>query len=769
MNGSIRSKKVWALLIFILIFTIFIENSNINPSNFFPAQKVENNEIEKENENMNNVYQKQVKLPQIAQSSTNVIEIISKNDTLIRKDGLNQTVEFYFNDTKNNKPIYNLTTKNIIVKDNQTKDGSFKIRTGGNYDQNWTLYNFTGKSGYYKLNVSTKGLNSGWIRLELNASYSINWSIAYIDFYLRGNLTRIEFIQMLDPSFKVSWFTSFLGYNLTVQFDMIDLDFKNQTITDRNQQAVVSIEYINKYNNEQNGSLSNDISYNLIGNFFEGTIGYSKILKIGSYDITFLLDLTNYYLVPESFPLEIIEQYHAQIQIIDKPTEIIAGESFTVIVSAQYNIESDIYNLTDGTIIMTIYLSEDNFTMSRASITKANGFANFVFIIPVAIKTKNLTFNLILESDYYHKSALLNNINIKIISFQEFNLIFILFLGTIIGIIIYLFIIYRDEILPKKIERRKILNEIVQTIKDVETLEYIFIFNKDRGICLFFRSLNWNEINIEEIDRILSIIYTFGKEEEYQDVFNESDYNDKNILISDGKCIRVSLIMKGKSSINMKDKLNKFIYEFEKNQEEMLKECRIDLNFFKNIKILLDKILNISNNLPYEINNISLKSRSLENMYSKVVLKTAEDFENNSERKFFFISNLLQKEHEINKSIIEYFMNIKDKNFFFISSLVIEVYNKIGKDLEKIFIAINELKEKEIIVPINISFKNSMKLSKQELDNIRQNANKLTGLSSEARDVLINELYQMNPIERDVIIRSMTMQQRITSPPIFKK
>ncbi|NHJ86819.1 MAG: hypothetical protein FK734_15260, partial [Asgard group archaeon] len=75
------------------------------------------------------------------------------DDVILRNAGLNQTFTFYFNDTVNDRPVLNLDTSNVLVRNEGT---GLLWNTG---DFNWELINSTILGwGNYELRISLNGL-----------------------------------------------------------------------------------------------------------------------------------------------------------------------------------------------------------------------------------------------------------------------------------------------------------------------------------------------------------------------------------------------------------------------------------------------------------------------------------------------------------------------------------------------------------------------------------------------------------------------------------
>ncbi|MFX1414220.1 MAG: hypothetical protein ACFFA2_10325, partial [Promethearchaeota archaeon] len=96
---------------------------------------------------------------------TTRIESTSWIPNIPRNSGLNQTFQFYFNDTTNDQGIQNLISSDIIVRNNAT---------GSIWTPGWNLINPL-NDGWYILNISLANRNAGWYTLQVNASKFPNY------------------------------------------------------------------------------------------------------------------------------------------------------------------------------------------------------------------------------------------------------------------------------------------------------------------------------------------------------------------------------------------------------------------------------------------------------------------------------------------------------------------------------------------------------------------------------------------------------------------
>ncbi|MHA2181767.1 MAG: hypothetical protein ACXAAH_10120, partial [Promethearchaeota archaeon] len=187
------------------------------------------------------------------------IEIDSWNDyaDFARSTLINISIDFYFNDTTNTQAITGLTNGDINV-DN--------FGTGSTWSPGFELFNRAG-NGNYTLNISTVGVDSGFYTLELNISKfpNYNWSLAQIQFYIRGNYTQIHLISVSDTGGQLIPiglynFTIFEGDDITTEFNVTDQEFADALVIGA--ADIYSIWYENLLSGD-NGTLLNSLDYDL--------------------------------------------------------------------------------------------------------------------------------------------------------------------------------------------------------------------------------------------------------------------------------------------------------------------------------------------------------------------------------------------------------------------------------------------------------------------------------------------------------------------------
>jgi len=95
-----------------------------------------------------------------------------------------------------------------------------------------------------------------------------------------------------------------------------------------------------------------------------------------------------------------------------------------------------------------------------------------------------------------------------------------------------------------------------------------------------------------------------------------------------------------------------------------------------------------------------------------------------------------------------------------------EATERTKKDTAEIFSGIKELRDKKILMPIEISTIEARPISQQELNLISQKVAGLVSLAPEEKQKLVNDLAQMGPAEREAYFASIMERQEIVSAPM---
>ena len=109
-------------------------------------------------------------------------------------------------------------------------------------------------------------------------------------------------------------------------------------------------------------------------------------------------------------------------------------------------------------------------------------------------------------------------------------------------------------------------------------------------------------------------------------------------------------------------------------------------------------------------------------------------------------------------------MKVSERKFFFIATLLKEATEKTSKDTAEIFMGIKELRDKKMMLPIQISAIEVQSISQQEMALINQKVASLVNLNQEERQKLVGDLAQIGPAEREAYFVSLSEQEIVWAP-----
>ena len=668
----------------------------------------------------------------VTQAQTSLI-INSYIGILNRKDGFDQQIEFFFNDTDNEEGVSGVPISDISVKDNQT---------GGSREIN-SLTPF-GATGNYRLNISLVGLDSGWIQFIVNVSKDpdYNWSIDYFSFYLRGNSTETSIKSIYDVSGQGILtptnlnYSVYIGLNININFTILDADYGDAVVIgDANSYTVNYYEISNPTNQ---GVLSNALDFDLNTNSYRGILSTLN-LGLGTYAINISILKTNYEQSTVEFNLTIKPKILVNISVVERPEQVNAGGFVNITLKVEY-FNGTVWKALSGVSITIVpNFNGINGTASGSLGTDINGTVTFTEIT-IATTVNSMILYAVLNPAYNHTGFTRAITDITVIPLPttlEELLPYLIIGGIILLAVVGSIGVYRGVVVPKKREKQRVLTEVKTIFDDAINLEHILVLYKATGTCIFFKSYGSEEIDPELISGFLTAVSSFGKEMVAQEALNEISYGDKMLLLADGEYVRVALVLGKKGSLILRTHLRQFIDRFEQVYHDILPNWRGQLAHFRNAGQIVDDILNTSIILPHQISYDFSNVKDLKNPHSKDVLKVAHTCCEETERKFFFIATLLQEASE-----------------------------STNKDTAEIFMGIKELRDKRILIPIEISAIEAVPISQQEINLINQKVEQLTNLSPQEKQKLVSDLSQLGPAEREAYLSSLSESKRIVSAPI---
>ncbi len=292
------------------------------------------------------------------------------------------------------------------------------------------------------------------------------------------------------------------------------------------------------------------------------------------------------------------------------------------------------------------------------------------------VATANLEF--LQTGDYYsikviyseegiYVSSELQSINIRIVDD------FILFMDTFLQLLPYMIAILAGLFIFIAVKRhktqklRRIWSAEAMILDDLVNISYILIIHKEVGVSIYNKQIALEGIDSDLISGFLQAIsqfrHEFSKGANSLQVNKgfEMDYYDFKIIIVDGDFARVALILDKSPSDQLKQNQTAFTNAFEVKFRPYLEDFTGDITLFRETDPLIEKYFNIT--LMYPLKLASYRDVFKLNSLEKVLVEVAEQIQ--KERKFFFISSLLSfgiaGRKESRDQIISSILSLKNK------------------------------------------------------------------------------------------------------------
>ena len=204
-------------------------------------------------------------------------------------------------------------------------------------------------------------------------------------------------------------------------------------------------------------------------------------------------------------------------------------------------------------------------------------------------------------------------------------------------------------------------------LDDLVNISYIMIIHKDVGVSIFNRQIAIEGIDSELISGFLQALSQFrqefqkgAKKEQVSKGF-EMDYYDFKTIITDGDSARVALVLDKSPSDQLKENQSSFTNEFEFKFRAYLENFVGDITPFREADPLIEKYFNIT--LMYPLKLAFYRDSFKLNVLEKALIEVAEQIQ--KERKFFFVSSLLSfgiaGRKESRDQIISTILSLKNK------------------------------------------------------------------------------------------------------------
>ena len=464
-------------------------------------------------------------------------------------------------------------------------------------------------------------------------------------------------------------------------------DLKTTTVYnfDNSQNAVQWNATLGSFNSFDNGFSNYRINFTIpetwenptAFNASEPIIGNTQLgpLKNGyrEFEICSASNGTNWYITAEVSRLE------TDMNIISKPDKIQPGNDFDITFYVTYFNGSNDVPFQGVEVAVETYINDELDRVETDS-TDEQGIVLFRMFVPNDAASIYLSVNL--PGTIEHTSTSFQITDISIINPSSsptgINLIELVPIIIIIGIVGSASIgavgVYKGVIIPKKRREDNALEEIKTIFDDAINIEYIVVIYKESGVSIFFKSMGLENVDPDLISGFISAVSSFGAKIELQESLTEMKYGEKSLLLSDGKYIRVGIVLSKKGSKLMRTHLKQFVEEFEERYADVLPNWQSSLLIFRDADDLVDKIFNTSIILPHIVKYTISDIKNLKHNVSKNILYEADTLLDEPGRDYFFIGKILSRVQEETK-----------------------------KEVGEIFMGIRELREKGLLIPLDLS------------------------------------------------------------------
>ncbi len=233
-----------------------------------------------------------------------------------------------------------------------------------------------------------------------------------------GNLAELVELSIFNSMGVIEFFpgvgyTSYIGGNFTVQFHLIDGNISRNIIFDENDLASFQIKYNKSSGVMDNGILLNSISFNNNTKKYHGIIGTS-VLTEGTYNITIIINLLNYIIIPYTFSLTIKALTYIVNNIFSDPGGIISGFEYSTFIGSNISIE---FKLREMDVNISYVLDEDNQATYQIRYYKTNGtLENGTLSSQINFNNKTTKFYGIIETSVLSEGNYTITINIDLLN-----------------------------------------------------------------------------------------------------------------------------------------------------------------------------------------------------------------------------------------------------------------------------------------------------------------------------------------------------------------
>ncbi len=475
-----------------------------------------------------------------------------------------------------------------------------------------------------------------------------------------GNITQFKLISISNIEGELErdpYFISFIGINLSISFNLFDVNYSYSKILDEKNQAKIKT-YYRKFGLIQTNRLKNFITFDNKSQSFQGIIETSVLLAPGDYYIDISVNLGDYVINPYRLYITLLDRFNLDISI-SKPNQIIVGEKLVISVHVGYNYKSTFNHLKGVLINIKIYFNNKSSISNFYRRSDENGGITIYFTIP--LNTIDISFNITTSEAYNYKSGTLIDDTIKVITLREVIINLFFYFGLVILSIGVIIIISYKLIFKKKREEKRFLSEFMLYFEEMLKLEHLFIFHKISRNILLNKSYLSKIVNSKILNDFKSFIFSSDNFVNSQNSLKEISYNNKILLRVEGKFVIIGIILKDKTSDFFKEKLYEFLDYIETLYRSEFTSSNINSHSFKEIENIFEDKLNISINSPHSIKMGKFNASLLTKSYSINIYNLINEMVKETKKNSFYLSEIFSKfSKQRRKGIVEFLKGITE-------------------------------------------------------------------------------------------------------------
>ncbi|MHA1191352.1 MAG: hypothetical protein ACTSP9_03535 [Promethearchaeota archaeon] len=192
---------------------------------------------------------------------------------------------------------------------------------------------------------------------------------------------------------------------------------------------------------------------------------------------------------------------------------------------------------------------------------------------------------------------------------------------------------------------------------DVLNIKSVILQTKDSGLLILNYPVSGSKLNVDLLIGFMQANITFSNSRSIETRsdnhnFYELQYDTFNLLIKNGNSIRICLVLDGKASESLKQKVNEFLHEYERKFNQKIERLlKSGMLYFDDTVDFIIEAFNIKLVFPMVLSHL-ISPGDLELINKNLIQKAIIDIANEllTTKNFFFINNLIDIVQPVVKS-----------------------------------------------------------------------------------------------------------------------